>query len=348
MTRTTDSMLHGIPDPTVLEAFEFLIRGSSDGIFITDSQQVIVQVNPAAAAMLGMTVEQMLGKQGRHCFSQNPALLNLFTRSGDQMLDVHLPRRRLAAGIATTLRGGERLVLLQDVTEKRELEARREALVKRVAHDLRNPISALEGFAELVTKFGDLNPQQQKFLTRIRQTASKLYDVVESLVDLAWIEAGMPLAHTPIQLGALIQQSVSQLTSLAMRHQIVMAVSLQDPIPMIMGDPARIQTVIHHLLHNAIVYSPAEQSVAIHAWADDHEAYCSVADRGIGVADDEVELIFDRLYRSRDERVRDIAGGGLGLTMARTIIQRHGGDIWASSNLGQGSTFTFVLPTVRH
>jgi len=348
MTRTTEPTPAEIPEAIRLQAFEIISQASSDGIFIADPRQVITQVNPAAAAMLGMTVEHIIGKQARQCFSQNPALLNLFTRKGDQILDVHLPRRRLAAGIATTLRGGERLVLLQDVTEKRELEARREALVKRVAHDLRNPISALEGFAELVTKFGDLNLQQQKFVTRIRQTATKLYDVVESLVDLAWIEAGMPLAHVPIQLGALIQQTVSQLSSLALQRKVVIAVSVQDPIPVIMGDPQRIQMVIHHLLQNAILYSPPEQTVAIHAWADDREAYCSVADRGIGIADDELELIFDRLYRSRDEQVRDTPGGGLGLTIARTIIQRHGGDIWASSNPGQGSTFTFVLPTIRY
>lgn len=82
----------------------------------------------------------------------------------------------------------------------------------------------------------------------------------------------------------------------------------------------------------------------IHAWVDGDEVFCSVADRGIGIADDELELVFDRLYRSRDLRVEAIAGGGLGLTMVRTIVQRHGGTIWAASNLDEGSTFTFVLP----
>jgi len=72
-----------------------------------------------------------------------------------------------------------------------------------------------------------------------------------------------------------------------------------------------------------------------------------VADRGIGIADEEIELIFDRLYRSKDERIREMPGGGLGLTVAKTIVKRHGGDIWASSNLNVGSTFTFVLPVVK-
>jgi two-component system sensor histidine kinase VicK len=114
-----------------------------------------------------------------------------------------------------------------------------------------------------------------------------------------------------------------------------------------MGDRQRLKLVIHHLLHNAIVYSPPDQTIAIHAWGDEHEVYCSVADRGIGIADDELELIFDRMYRSRDEHVREIPGGGLGLTIARTVIERHGGDIWATSNYGEGSTFTFVLPAVE-
>jgi signal transduction histidine kinase len=145
----------------------------------------------------------------------------------------------------------------------------------------------------------------------------------------------------------LINKVVSQLASFAQDHNVTIVTSIQDPLPTIMGDSQRIQIAIYNLLHNAILYSQPEQNVAIHAWGDLQEVYCSVADRGIGIADDELDLIFDRLYRSRDERVRDLPGGGLGLTLTRTIIQRHGGDIWASSNLNVGSTFTFVLPAVR-
>jgi len=331
---------------TAAQSYGFIFRSTSDGILIAHDA-IIEQANPAASAMLGLTVEDLIGKSVEHTFQQNPALLNLFNRDGDQTLEVRLPKRRLAIGIATTLPDDQRVVILQDITEKQDLESRREALITTMAHDLRNPISALSGFAELVEKFGELNSQQQKFMTRIRQTASKLYDVVGSLVDLAWIEAGMPLAHRPIELGRLIDRAVSQLRHLAQENAITIAISVQDPMPNVMGDPERIQVAIYNLLHNAILYSDAEQTVAIHAWGDAQEAYVSVADRGIGISDDELELIFDRLYRSRDERVRDMPGGGLGLTMARTIITRHGGDIWAVSNLGTGSTFTFVLPAVR-
>ncbi len=326
---------------------EFIFRSASNGILIADQEGAIQQINPAAASMLAITVEETLKKTATELFLQNPALLNLFTRDGDQTLDVRLPHRRLAVGIATTLNDGRRAVLLQDVTEKQELDVRRETLITAIAHDLRNPISALSGYADLVEKFGELDPQQQKFMTRIKQTASKLYEVVGSLVDLAWIEAGMPLAHRPFEMGTLIDKAVNQLAPMAMENQISIAVSVQDPMPALVGDPDRVHSVIYNLMHNAILYSRPEQSVAIHAWGNDHEAYCSVADRGLGIADEELELIFDRMYRSRDERVREIPGGGLGLTMARTVVRRHGGDIWAASNLGVGSTFTFVLPAVK-
>jgi signal transduction histidine kinase len=334
-------------DDSSTSVYEFLFRSVADGILVTDPAGHIQQINPAAAAMLAVRVEDVIGARPEERFRQNPALVNLFTRSGSQTLNVRLPKRRLAVGLATGLHDGRRIVLLQDVTEKQELESRREALVTTIAHDLRNPISALAGFGELVEKFGDLNPQQQKFLTRIRQTATKLYDVVGSLVELAWIEAGMPLEHRPLELGKLIQSVITDLSPLALERRITIAFSLQDPMPTVMGDAIRMKTVIYNLLHNALIYSNPESTIAIHAWGDTHEAYCSVADRGIGIADDELEQIFDRMYRSRDERVRETPGGGLGLTIARTIITRHGGGIWAASNLGVGSTFTFVLPAVQ-
>lgn len=327
--------------------YEFIFRSTSDGILVAGADGVIEQVNPAAASMLALTVDDIVGKTTEQLFHQNPALFNLFHRSESQSLEVRLPRRRLALGIASSLADGKRAVLLQDITEKQEFESRREALIHAIAHDLRNPISALSGYADLIEKFGELNEQQQKFMTRVKQTSTKLYEVVESLVDLSWIEAGMPLVHRPIDLGDLINRAVDKVMHFAMDQHVTIVVSVQDPLPSLMGDPERIQTVIYNLLHNAILYSHSEHPVAIHAWGDAQEMYCSVADRGIGIDDDELALVFDRMYRSKSEQVRDLPGGGLGLTIARTIIRRHGGDIWASSNLGVGSTFTFVLPATR-
>jgi len=335
-------------EPTLdpIQIYEFMFRSMGDGLIIASPPDLrITHMNPAAASMLQTTVDEVVDATPREIFKKHPNLINLFEREGDQTLDVRMPRRRVAIGIAASMEAGERVVILQDVTEKRDLETRREMLIKSIAHDLRNPIAAIGGFSDLVGKFGDVNEQQKKFLTRIKQTTSKLHDMSELLVDLAWIEAGMPLTHIPIRLSDAINKTITTLEVLAQKHQIGIAVSLQNPLPVVMGDPGRLHMVIYHLLHNAIMYSDPEDNVVIHAWGDEKEVYCSVADQGIGISDDEVELVFDRMYRSRDPRVREIPGGGIGLTLARTIVRRMGGDLWATSNLDEGTTFTFVLPS---
>ncbi len=326
---------------------EFLFLHSSNGILIANAAGEIEQVNPAGAALLDVAVDLLIGSTVQKSFGANSALISLFTKPGELVLDVRLPRRRLAAGIANTLTDGRRIVLLQDVTEQRELDSRREAFVATMAHDLRNPIAALIGYADLIDTVGDLNKDQKHFLTRVHDTAAKLHDVAAELVDLAWIEAGMPLKHTPFDLKQALQSVIEELTPLAQEKQISFFVSVQDPLPQIIGDVVRIQLVVRKLLQNAILYSGNEQIVAIHAWGDQNEVFCSVADQGMGIDDDELELVFDRLYRSRDDRVQSLPGGGLGLTIARRIVNRHGGEIWAVSSLDKGSTFTFRLPAVN-
>ncbi|MEL6150819.1 MAG: ATP-binding protein [Chloroflexota bacterium] len=334
-------------DRRTAQIYEQVFQTTSDGIIITQADGTIKQINPAAAAMLGMTVDEVRDRLATDVFRQNPAITPLFTRGGDYSANVRLPRQRFGYGITKIMEDGSRIVIIQDITEKRELDSRREALAKTISHDLRNPLSAIGGFAELISKFGDLSPQQEKYITRIRQTATKIHDMAKPLVDLAWIEAGMPLAHRPVQMSDTINNAVKELGAIALSNRVTIVVSVQAPMPLVMGDPERMHIVVYNLLHNAIIYSDEEQPVVIHAWSDEQEVFCSVADQGIGISDDELEQVFDRMYRSRDERVRETPGGGLGLTIAKTIVERHGGDMWAASTLGDGSTFTFVLPTAQ-
>ncbi len=325
---------------------DILFERSADGVLIMDAQGEIRRINPAAVAMLGISAAKARGQKPSVLFRYNANLMNAFQREGEQVLEVHLPRRRTALAIAAPLADGSRIVMLQDVTEQRRIDAGREELINRMAHDLRNPLMAMGGYAELIESMGDLTVQQQHFVTRLRQTTSKLYDVAAELVDLVWIEAGLPIQHRPVRLQEPIMRAISSLTPVAQERQIGIAFSVQDPLPKVMGDPERLYMVVVQLLENALLYNEPESSIAIHAWSDGADVYCSVADKGIGISDHEIHLVFDRLYRSSDTRVQAVPGGGIGLTLAKKIVYRHGGDIWVASNLGDGSTFTFVLPAV--
>ncbi len=121
-------------------------------------------------------------------------------------------------------------------------------------------------------------------------------------------------------------------------------ISIQDPIPVVQGDMQRLKQVIHYVLENALRYSPEGSPVAIHAWQSGAWVQCSVGDLGIGIHPDDQDRIWDRMWRADDERVRARSGGGIGLTFARTIINRHGGRIWVDSQPEKGTTVTFSLP----
>lgn len=335
-------------EPLSADAARQLFLRTADGVIITDASGAIAQVNPAALALLGLPYEDLIGRPPSTCFTNNLMLLNLFTRSGEQVLDVRLARKRLAVGTATPLEGGGRLVMLRDVTEQRELDSRRVALAQTIAHDLRNPINAIGGFAELVERSGEINDDQRQLLERIRTTTGKLREMIGDLVNLAWLEAGMPIQHVPLPLDTIILNTISGIAALAQERQITIATSIQSPMPSVMGDPTRLREVIEALLTNAITYSEPGRLVVVHAWGDEREAFCSVADQGFGISDEDLPQIFDRMYRSKDPRVRAVPGGGLGLTLARRIITRMGGEIWVSSTPGKGSTFTFSLPTAQN
>ncbi len=327
-------------------ALDFLFHTTSDGVVITDAGGRVSRVNPALGQMLRIPLEDCLGREPKEAFKQRD-LVDLLIGRGEQSREVRLPKKRLAVGMATDLLDGGRIAVLHDVTEQHDVESRREALVSAIAHDLRNPISALGGFADLVARSGELNEEQDKFLTRVRQTADKLNKLILPLVELAWIEAGMPLRHEPCRLGVLIYEAVGRLAEMAREKKITIAISTQEPMPLVMGDPERLLQVVYNLLHNAVLYSPREVTVAVHAFEHGEEVMCTVADPGPGIREGDLEQIFDRMYRSSDESVRDLPGSGLGLTLARVIVERHGGRIWAESEYGRGSTFTFVLPSAQ-
>jgi signal transduction histidine kinase len=329
-----------------LALYEFIFRTSAEGILQVDSEDHCCLMNPAAAAMLQTTQENIIGKTPATAFPQIPALVRLLRRGSELTLDVRLPNERIAQGTGHDLPDASRVVLLNDVTEQRNIESRRDALVKAISHDLRNPISAISGYADLVSKFGDLNERQTHFIRRIQQTSDKLRELTAGLVDLAWIEAGMPLQYKPIELASLIRKAVKELTLKAQSHGIRIVISTQEPMPTLMGDPERIKRAIYHVIDNAIQYSSSESNVGIHAWQQGNKVFCSIADRGFGMIEGDLEKIWDRMWRSTDERVMAIPGGGIGLTYVRTIIRRHGGSISAESRFNEGTTITFMLPLV--
>lgn len=322
---------------------EFIFQQSTNGILVVDQNGYLLRLNPAAAALLGHIEKDAIGQPVVQLFKHIRPLVSLMMNVGPQETEMRLPNSRVVSGKAGDVVGG-RVVLLEDITERRDMDLRREALSKAIAHDLRNPLNALAGYVELVEKLGDLNDQQTKFLGRVQQTIHKLYEMAAKLVDLAWLESGMPLAQVPVELMKLTREVIAALGQEARAKELVIINSIPDELPTVVGDAVRLKMAIYNLLDNAIRYSPEGGSIIVHAWLKNDEVFYTVADRGIGIGEEEQDKIWGRLWRSSDERIREIPGGGIGLAFTQKIILRHGGKIWVESKLGEGSSFTFRLP----
>jgi two-component system sensor histidine kinase SenX3 len=222
-----------------------------------------------------------------------------------------------------------------------DLAAQRERLKRVVAHDLRNPIAALIGFAALIEDANALGDEERYFLERLKDTTIKLHYAAGDLIELAWIEAEMPVRREPVAFAEVVQRAAA----LANDDRIELAPT--DTQITVLGDSDQLVTAVTKLLSNALTYSAPQTPVTLRIWVEDDRALLAVTDSGFGIAQEEQENVFDRLYRSKDPRVKAIPAGGLGLTVARKIARHFGGDVSLTSALNAGSTFVLWLPLAQ-
>ena len=321
----------------------FLMQTTPNGIMLFDANACLLHGNPIASSLIGIELEKHVHEHAQK-FIKNPQLIQLILGEKQTPIQVRLTGKRMVKVSAHTLDTQECVIWLQDITNQHHLDSRRESLVRVIAHDLRNPLSALHGYMNLVRVFGTLYPEQEAYLNKAQDLSTRLHRMVNDLVNLAWIESGMPLSFASVSFPTLINEVVQQVRPIAQSKKITIVLSIQSDITQIHADATRLKQALYHLLMNAIQYSENEQIVIVHTWSDGAEVYCSIADRGIGIAEHEIDAVFDRLYRSQDERVMRVNGNGLGLTFTREVIRRHNGEIWVTSTFGEGSHFTFSLP----
>lgn len=336
-----------LPDDSGQQNFDLLFRHTADGVIIIGIDDIVVQINTAAAMLFSLTFAEWRKKKFEVAFAKTPQLLTHLKKKQAFKAELHLGKKRAISLQGFPIAEYQRMIIVREITEKRLLETRRDALIQSIAHDLRNPLAGANGYADLVDRLGDLNADQKQYLGKAQNTIQKLYDSLNELIDLAWLEAGIPLDHVVLQLEEPIHQAIKSLEATARQKKITFAVSIQEPLPPIMGDAKRLQQAIYNLIHNAVLYSYAGSIVVIHAWGDAREVIFSVADQGIGIARKELETIFDRFYRSQDERVKALQGNGLGLTVAKRIITIHAGTLWVNSALESGSKFSFAIPSLE-
>ena len=226
------------------------------------------------------------------------------------------------------------------------LETSRRDLVANVSHELKTPITAIRAHLENLLD-GVEEPNAETLEVMLAQS-ERLGRLVEQLLDLSKLESGeVPLRREEVSLGPLVTQVMSEIEVASADRDVDVRSDLPDDLPPIEADPERVHQVIFNLVDNAVRFTPEGGEVRIEAHRHNGSVEVSVADTGMGIPPEALPRLFERFYRVDPARAREGGGTGIGLAIARSVVEAHGGTIRAESQPGHGSTFTFDLPVAR-
>jgi signal transduction histidine kinase len=238
-----------------------------------------------------------------------------------------------------------RVWTLSEVTADRRLERLRDAFVAAVSHELRTPLTSVSGFLELLGDEEDSLPLTGRtYLTAARRGTARLRRIVEDLLLVAQVEADLlELRTEPVDLAELAAAAVEDARAAAAEKRVAITIDSDGWLPL-EGDPTRLGQVLENLLSNAIKYTPAGGEVVVSTSGGDGHRRIEVSDNGIGVPQSELGQLFSRFYRASTATRRAIPGTGVGLVIARAIVEGHGGTISLESREGEGTRVTVTLP----
>jgi signal transduction histidine kinase len=268
----------------------------------------------------------------------------------------NLLRRRLAEVEQTFLRtvqeSQQEILAMNDAlaetnAQLRELDRMKDAFLSMVTHELRTPLTVISGITEMLETgiYGDLTPEQTEHIRQIAAQASRLRRLVNDLLDLSKIEAGMMKLHREaVSPRFLVEAVLEQLITVAAQAAVVFRNQVSPLLPDLYCDIHRIEHVLINLISNAIKFTPHGGQVTVSAQTTDRSIVFCVADTGSGIPPDALPRIFDKFYQVHTSTETGLKGTGLGLAIVKHLVELHGGDVYVESEMGKGSRFYFRLP----
>jgi two-component system sensor histidine kinase SenX3 len=253
-------------------------------------------------------------------------------------------KRELKVSVAPLDDEGMVLVLISDESEARRIDAVRRDFVANVSHELKTPIGALGLLSEAILGAKDQPDEVVRFATRMQNEAKRLTELVQEIIDLSRLQSSDPLQKAlEVEVSDVVREAVDQAQFSSEQRGISLEIGDIENAT-VTGDRDQLITAVHNLVENAVNYSPERTKVSIVTKRVGDIIEISVTDQGIGIADSELNRIFERFYRVDPARSRLTGGTGLGLSIVKHVALNHGGDVKVWSKEGVGSTFTLQLP----
>ena len=329
---------------------ETVLKQTQDAIIITDDKNHILLCNTAFYAALGLDGDRALHGASTDDMP-NQTLRNMFSRAQQTgqaaCAEIPLDDGRTFNAQLTPVKGIGKVLVMQDITYLKELDRIKSEFVANVSHDLRTPLTSIQGYVELLPRVGSLNDQQRDFIQCVHNSMQTIITLIDSLLDIDRIETGFDLEMMPYNLVQVVDEAVHNLRPQAEKKGRELHWQSPGALSLVQCNPQRLLQVVDNLISNAIKYTQEGGRIVVSAVEDEQHIVVSVADNGIGIPLAQQPYIFDKFYRVESEETIGVVGSGLGLTIVKTVIEKHNGRVWVESRPGVGSTFSFVLPVLQ-
>jgi len=333
------------------ERLSNILNQMQDGVVIVSEKGIIQSINPAAEKMFDVVGVKAIGEPLIQVlqYYQVSELFRQTLESGTQNSSaIDISQRSLyLQAIGSVLQdpdGRSVLLLFQDTSRQRQLEAMRKDFVSNVSHELRTPLASLRALSDTLENgaLEDL-PAARRFVELMDVEIAKLTQMVDELLELSRIESGtVKLNLKATDPCEMIRSTLSRMELQAKRSGLTLTGVCDENAPEVWVDCEQIEQVLINLIHNAIKFTPPGGSITVTACMVDGTVEFEVRDTGVGIAREDLPRIFERFYKS--DRSRATRGTGLGLSIVKHVIENHGGRGWVDSEPGQGSAFSFSIP----
>jgi PAS domain S-box-containing protein len=327
-----------------------VLTSTSDAVIVTDKENRVLLCNPAAEFAFGLAAGSAVGQAVSKVWPDATLerLLKLEDGARSRTEEIVLPDGRTLFGSASGIISSDgqmngRVVVLRDITHLKELDAMKSEFVATVSHDLRAPLTYMRGYTTMLPMVGTLSPKQQDYLEKIMLGIEQMTELIDDLLDLGRIEAGIGLVRNTCSLAEVARSVVDTLQGQAGARGVKLVTGKLSP-KTIEGDQGLVHHAVMNLVDNAIKYTTSGGTVTVSVDEGDNYSVIAVKDTGFGIAPGDQARLFERFYRVRRRETIDIKGTGLGLAIVKSIADWHHGRVWVESQIGIGSTFYLLLP----
>jgi len=334
------------------EQLAAILASTADPVIVVDAQEAIVLLNPAAERALGVESKTVSGKKFGEVINVEPLLELLRNPANRESLEWQNESGQTYAPRVSDINTGEsrrrgHVLVLRDITRYKNILANQTEFVGTVSHDLRSPLTYMQGYATMLPMVGELNARQKDFTDKIVGGIAQMTDLVDKILDAGRLdpETGYyELIREPCDVVKMANEVITNHLQPAEKKGLKLIGDIDPNLPIFNLDEMMLKRALNNFVDNAVKYTPEGGTVTVSAHTEGGSLLLKVADTGLGISEDNIRHLFERFRRVRRKEHQKVKGSGFGLFIVKSVAQKHNGDAWVESKEGVGSTFIIRIP----